>query len=85
MKFFLCEIVARIVAIYLLVSGSRKLQSALAERKIRLWSSSLLDWSNTDVHQDAKPVQYWIQIGFRILALVTCVILAIFGWFHPST
>ncbi|WP_424630532.1 hypothetical protein [Bradyrhizobium sp. SYSU BS000235] len=79
------EIVARIVAIYLCVDSSRKLRHALAERKIRYWNSNFLDWWNADIHRDATPVKYWIQIGFRIIALVACVIVAIFDWFQPNT
>jgi hypothetical protein len=85
MHFFLYEIVARVVALYLLVDTGRKLRNGLAERKIRYWNSSLLNWRNDVADRDAAPVQYWIQIGFRVIALVACLLLAIFGWWQPTT
>ena len=90
MRFFFYEIVARIVAIYLCVDGSRKLRHGLAERKIAYFSGDFLDWlifdwSSRVTHRDATPVQYWIQIGLQIIALVACFIVAIFGWFQPNT
>jgi hypothetical protein len=83
MQFFLYEIVARIVAIYLCVDCSRKLWYGLVERKIAYYR---LDWwSNLFAHRDAAPVQYWIQIGIRIIILVACFFVAIFGWWQPNT
>jgi hypothetical protein len=46
MQFFLDEIVARIVAIYLFVDCSRKLWYGLVERKIAYFNPNFLDWSN---------------------------------------
>jgi hypothetical protein len=47
MQFFLYEIVARIVAIYLCVDCSRKLWYGLVERKIAYFKPDFLDrWSN---------------------------------------
>jgi hypothetical protein len=68
MQFFLYEIVARIVAIYLCLDCSRTLWYGLAERKIAYFNADFLDWllmdlSNWVVHRDAAPVRYWIQIG----------------------
>jgi hypothetical protein len=44
MRFFLYEIVARIVAIYLCVDCSRKLWYGLVERKIRFFNPDFLNW-----------------------------------------
>jgi hypothetical protein len=85
MRFFLYEIVARIVAIYLCFDCSRKLRYGLLERKIAYFNSNFLNWSNWVAHRDAAPIQYWIQIGFQIMILVACVFVAIFGWWQPNT
>ena len=84
MRFFLYEIVARIVAIYLCFDCGRKLRYGLAERKIAYFNSNFLNWSNWVADRDAAPVQYWIQIGFQIIILVACVFVAIFGWWQPN-
>jgi len=84
MRFFLYEIVARIVAIYLCFDCSRKLRNGLAERKIAYFHGNFLDWSNWVADRDAAPVQYWIQIGFQIIILVACLFVAIFGWWQPN-
>jgi hypothetical protein len=85
MHFFLYEIVARVVAFYLLVDTGRDLRNGLADRKIRYWNASLLNWRRDIADRDATPVLYWIQIGFRVLALVACLLLAIFGWWQPNS
>jgi 4-amino-4-deoxy-L-arabinose transferase-like glycosyltransferase len=85
MRFFLYEIVARIVAIYLCFDCSRKLWYGLVERKIAYFNDNFLGWSNWVAHRDAAPVQYWIQIGFRIIILVAWLFVAIFGWLQPNT
>jgi hypothetical protein len=90
MQFFLYEIVARIVAIYLCVDCSRRLWRGLVERKIAYFNDDfldwmLIDWSKVVAHRDATPVRYWIQIGLQIIFLVTSFFVAIFGWWHPNT
>ena len=86
MQFFLYEIVARIVAIYLCVDCSRKLWYGLVERKIAYVNLDWLDWWTYGVaHRDAAPVRYWIQIGLQIIFLVACLFVAIFGWWLPNT
>ena len=85
MQFFLYEIVARIVAIYLFLDCSRNLWYGLVERKIGYFNPSFLDWSNWVAHRDAAPVQYWIQIGIQISLVAGCLGVAIFGWWHPNT
>jgi hypothetical protein len=88
MQFFLYEIVARIVAIYLFFDCSRKLWYGLKERKIAYFNSDplnwFLDWSNWVADRDAAPVGYWIQIGIQIILLVACLVVAIFGWWRPN-
>jgi hypothetical protein len=93
MQFFLYEIVARIVAIYLCVDCYRKLRHGLAERKIASFSSDPVNWfldsfmdpSIRVAHRDATPVRYWIVMGIWIISLVACLFVAIFGWWHPNT
>jgi hypothetical protein len=85
MQFFLYEIVARIVAIYLCLDCGRKLWRGFVERKIAYFHPNFLDWSNWVADRDAAPVQYWIQIGIQITILVSCFFVAIFGWWRPTT
>jgi hypothetical protein len=90
MRFFLYEIVARIVAIYLCVDCTRKLWYLLVERKIAYAKDGdflgwFLDWSNFVAHRDAAPVRYWIQIGLVMIALFASLFVAIFGWWQPNT
>ena len=90
MRFFLDEIVARIVAIYVCVSCSRTLWRGLVERKIAYFNddiigSFLVDWSKVIAHRDATPVRYWIQIGLQISFAVSGFFVAIFGWWRPDT
>jgi hypothetical protein len=85
LHFFLYEIVARIVAIYLCVDCGRKLWYGLVKRKIAYFNPNLLfGWSGV-ADRDAAPIQYWIQIGLRIIMLVACLFVAIFGWWQPNT
>lgn len=90
MQFFLYEIVARIVAIYLCFYCSRRLWHGLVERKIAYFNDDILDWlfidwSKVVAHRDATPVRYWIQIGLVIFGLLGSIGVAIFGWWHPDT
>ena len=90
MQFFLHEIVARIVALYLCVDCYRMVRHGLVERKIQYINDDILDWlisgwSNWVVHRDATPVRYWALIGSEVMALAACLIVAIFGWFQPGT
>jgi hypothetical protein len=85
MQFFLCEIVARIVAAYLCVNCYRKLRNGLAERKIAYVSADLLDWWTHGVaDRDAAPVSYWIQMGSQTTTLAACAVVTIFGWWQPT-
>jgi hypothetical protein len=84
-KFFLYEIVARIVAIYLCFDCGRTLWHGLIERKIAYFNSDLIDWLLVDwskwfIRRDAAPIRYWIQIGIQITLLAACLFVAIFGW-----
>jgi hypothetical protein len=88
MQFFLYEIVARIVALYLAVDCYRKVRRGLAERKIAHFNADVLNWlllSDLVAERDAAPVRYWIEIGMRIIALVACLFVAIFGWWQPNS
>jgi hypothetical protein len=92
MEFFLYEILARIVAIYLCFDCSRTLWSGLVERRITyiLGRGDLLDWlftspSKWTVERDAEPIRYWMTVGLQIITLLACLGVAIFGWFHPNS
>jgi 4-amino-4-deoxy-L-arabinose transferase-like glycosyltransferase len=94
MRFFLYEIVARIVAIYLCFDCSRTVWYGLVERKIAYFNSDsdfldfFLDWSsraNWVAHRDAAPIRYWIQIGIQVILVVSCLLVAIFGWWQPNS
>jgi hypothetical protein len=85
MQFFLYEILARVVAIYLCVDCSRELWRGFSERKIAYFNDDFIgglfiDWSKVIARRDATPVRYWIQIGFRVMILVACLVVAIIGW-----
>jgi hypothetical protein len=89
MQFFLYEIVARIVAIYLFVDCGSTLRHGLAERKIAYVNTDFLDWllfdwSKQFVHRDTAPVRYWMLMSSQMTGLVACFIVAIFGWFQPT-
>jgi hypothetical protein len=91
MRFFLYEIVARVVAVYLFVDCWRRLRNGLAERKIAYYNGGdvldwlFFDWSNRVVQRDTAPVTYWIEMGLQAFALLGCLGMAIFGWFHPDS
>jgi hypothetical protein len=89
MRFFLYEIVARVVAVYLCIDCSRRLWYGLVERKIAYFNADFLDWLLVDwskwfVQRDAAPIRYWIQIGIQITILAACLFVAIFGWGQPN-
>jgi hypothetical protein len=84
MQFFLHEIVARVVAIYLLVDCYRNIRGGFAERKIAVFNSDLLDWyPYPDLYRDAAPVRFWLTMGLQLISLIACAMVAIFGWWHP--
>jgi len=67
MQFFLTAIVARAVAIYLLIDGARVLWYGLAERKTSVANYAFMDaffrlpdWS---ADRDTAPFRYWFLIG----------------------
>jgi hypothetical protein len=86
MQFFLYEIVARIVAIYLFLDCCRTLRSGLVERKIRYFNPDVLTWFFDFglADRDTAPIRYWFEIGTRITLLLSCLVVAIFGWWHPD-
>ncbi len=73
MQFFLYEIVARIVAIYLCFDCSRRLWNDLQGA---YFNPSVLDWWS---------IRYWIRIGGQIFTVVACLVVAILGWWHPNS
>ncbi|QOZ72757.1 hypothetical protein SAMN05192541_101674 [Bradyrhizobium arachidis] len=88
MRFFLCEVVARIVAIYLCVDCGRMLRDGYTEREIRAFSPDLvdwlLDWSRQVVQRDTAPVSYWMEMGHQAVCLAACLVVAIFWWWLPN-
>ena len=43
--------------------------------------SWLLDWSHWVVHRDTQPIQYWMQIVMQTIIMLSCLAVAVFGWF----
>ena len=84
MDFFLHQIAARILAIYLCVDSIRTLKLALAEGKIRYhssdWIDLLLNWSDRFTYRDRSPGWFWIQFGLQVSAVCACIFVVIFGW-----
>jgi len=89
LQFFLYEIVARIVAIYMFYDCWRDVRTGFAERKIQPYSTDVLDWlnpwSNFVVQRDTLPFLYWMTMGGHFILLAACAVIAIFGWWHPNT
>jgi hypothetical protein len=91
MQFFLCEVVARIVAAYLCFDCWRRLRNGLAEGKITYTSNSdMLAWLIFDssawvARRASQPFRYWMQMGLQAIALVACLVVAINGWWHPTS
>ncbi len=89
MQFFLYEIVARVVAIYLCVDCYRNLRNGLIERKIESfkydWLDWLLDWTNWVFHRDTQPFRYWLQMSIEAMMLLCCLVVAVFGWWRPES
>ena len=91
MHFFLCEIVARAVAVYLCFDCWRQLRHGFAERKIGYYVGGdlldwLLDWGPRGFcYRDAAPIRYWMLMGGQITALAACAVIAVFGWLQTGT
>jgi hypothetical protein len=83
MHFFLTEIVARFVAIYLACDIGRLLWDAYVGRKIAPYSPSLLDRLYPDriAHRDVSPVSYWFIVSLHVGTFLCCIVIAIFDWF----
>ncbi len=84
MQFFLHEIVARLVAIYLCFDCGQKLWYGFVERKIVCMTHGFLDWTNFVADRDTMPVLYWMEVGLYIITVLACLVVAIFGWWQPS-
>lgn len=88
LEFFLYQILARIAAIYLLVDGGRALWYGLTQRKTAVENYEFMgmfvrlpDWS---AERDTAPWQYWWLISGQVFMLACCLVIAIFGWYHPK-
>ncbi len=89
MRFFLYEIVARIVAIWVGYGCGRTLWNGLMTRRIRYYNGDLIDgllvdWSKVIADRDRTPVRYWLEIGVWTFAVFGCIGVAIFGWWQPD-
>jgi hypothetical protein len=89
MQFFLHEIVARVVAAYLLIEGSRALWHAVVARKLSFEQDGVMerlfnvpDWVT---HRDTNPLRYWFLFGLQVITLIAFLVVAIFGWWTPKT
>jgi hypothetical protein len=84
MQFFLTQILARAVALYLCVDCYRTLRLGLTGRTIRSFSPDMLDWllglSSQVFDRDATPVRFWLEMAIQAGLLAACVVMAIFGW-----
>jgi dolichol kinase len=85
MQFFLHEIVARIVAIYLCYDCGRKLWFGIRQRKIAVFNPDLLNWSRGIAQRDTGPIWYWSQMFIQTTLLFSCLFVSIFGWRLPNT
>lgn len=93
MQFVLTEIVARAIALYLLIDVSRTLWQELAERKASALYYDAADWAlyrffnvaEWVAHRDSAPVRYWFYIAGHVFLLVIYLVVAIFGWYVPKT
>ena len=88
MQFFLHEIVARVVAAYLFIDGSRALRHAVVERKLSFEQHGFMEWlfnvPDWVTHRDVNPLRYWFLFGGEVLTLIACLVVAIFGWWTPN-
>jgi hypothetical protein len=89
MQFLMHEIVARLVAAYLFIEGSRALWHGLVARKLSFEQDGIIerllnvpDWVT---HRDINPLRYWFLFGFQVFTLIACLVVAIFGWWTPNT
>jgi hypothetical protein len=88
LQFFLTEIVARLVAVYLCVDSIQILRRSFAERKIEYVESDWMTWlvrGDWVADRDATPIFYWMQICSHITAVTVCTVVAIFGWWVRET
>jgi hypothetical protein len=96
MHFFLTEIAARLLGLYLCVNYSETIWRALGERKIKYMSRSVSGWVDWMIeavlaqptpvaHRDTSPTMYWVQIVFHVMAALCCLVMAIFGWTEAGT
>jgi hypothetical protein len=83
----LFDIAYRLVAIALCLWCGRTVWYGLAERKITLVNSDLLDWWTPSqiLHREAAPIRYWIVMCVQAGTTVLCFVAAIIGWWQPNT
>jgi hypothetical protein len=88
LEFFLYEIFARVVALYLLIDGSRALWYGLAERKFSFiefsWTDLLVNTPPWMADRDTAPFWYWWNILSQVIVLLACLVIVIFGWWVPN-
>lgn len=85
MRFFLTDIVARLVAAYVVFDCYRTMRGGLREGKIRIFNPDLLDWfPYRPADRKATPVQFWLEMFIQAFALAAGVAIVIFGWFPAA-
>lgn len=89
MHFFLYEIAARILAVYLLIESVRTLRRAVAKGKIRYhsshWFDFFFDWSERIIDRNTSPFWYWLQFCAQIATVGGCLFVLVFGWHVART
>jgi hypothetical protein len=89
LQFFLTEIVARAIAVYLCFDSIGILQRAFAERRIEYVETALisilLGSSNWIAQRDTMPLRFWGLAAGHVMTVAACVVVAIFGWWVPDT
>ena len=70
MRFFLTEIVARIVAAWVVFDCYRKLQGGLRDGKIAIFNPDLLDWlTYAPADRATTPVRFWLTMFIQAIAM----------------
>ena len=85
MRFFLTEIVARIVAAWVVFDCYRKLQGGLRDGKIAIFNPDLLDWlTYAPADRATTPVRFWLTMFIQAIAMAAGVAIVIVGWIPAS-
>lgn len=87
MHMFLTQVVARVVGLYLFVETLKIIHRGLSTGTIRTFNNDILSdflgLSVTRVTKNRSPFLYWLTVLVQSTILLSCLAVAIFGWF-PS-